>query len=140
MNSNRMIAQLIMPVRKDPESHRKALEAVAYYDALGFDVFNPHDMPKIINGLSVVNEAKVQAGCLYHLAFADLAVILPGWESSEGCINEITFATAHGIPLYFYKSNIRVFFNTNTQVEIESQAPGDIITPEVMYGRKEVRS
>lgn len=132
--------QLILPVRKDNGSADKAAEAEKYYSARGFDVFNPLDMPKILSDLATPTEPRIQAACLYHLAFTDLAVVMPGWATSEGCINEIAFATTHGIPLYFYKSNIRVFFDANIIVKIESQAPGDIITPDVLYDGKEAES
>ena len=135
----KIIVQLILPVRGDERSVEKAKAAKAYYEKRGFEVVDPHVIAAAVtdeNGAE--NEAKTQAFCKYQLADADLAVLLPGWENSEGCQNEIIFATAHGIPLYFHKSNIRVFFNTYQRVEIESQRPGDIITPEVMCNEKEV--
>lgn len=132
--------QVILPVRNDPRSRKKAIEAKKYYEARGFKVITPFDIASSVEDIEGHHhEGKIQASCLYFLSDADLAVILPVWEYSQGCINEIIFATTHGIPLYFYRSNIRVFFNTKASVEIESQRPGELIDASTILNQKEVR-
>lgn len=138
--SKRLTLQLILPVRKDDQSEVKAMAAEDYYRKKGFHVNNPHRIAREVNNSTgYVHEGRVQAMCLHYLADADLVIIMPGWEYSDGSVMEIAFATEHGIPLYYHKSNMQVFFNTRTEVFEESQVPGDILTPDTILNGKEVK-
>lgn len=131
--TKKLTLQLILPVREDLYSREKAKKAQAFYEAMGFGVNNPHEIAEITTKTNgYFNEAKVQVNCLGLLSEADLAVVLPGWKNSEGCTTEIIFATKHGIPLYLYKSNIRVYFNSHEEAILASKAPeaGKIIIPD----------
>lgn len=142
MNSNRMIVQLIMPVRKDPESFLKARKAVEYYEGLGFEVYDPHEIAGNImakEGYTLRTEAKIQATCLFMLAEANLAVVFPGWKSSDGCMNEINFASSHDIPVYSHESGKRIYFYSGLDAAYQHIADHDTIENMITNG-KEVES
>ena len=41
-------------------------------------------------------------GDLEFLQYADILVVIPGWERSHGTLAEIEFAKARGIPIQYW--------------------------------------
>lgn len=126
----KQILQLIIPVRNDNDSDSKAKEAKKYYEELGFEVWDPHEIANNIQAeeaYTLRTEAKIQSTCLFMLAEADLAVVMPGWKTSEGCRNEIHFASRHDIPLYLHSNGKRSYFYTNVEATYEHIVDNDTI-------------
>lgn len=43
--------------------------------------------------------------CFAHLRRTDLVVMLPGWQQSHGACREHGFATALGLPIYYWPAD-----------------------------------
>lgn len=69
---------------------------------LGVAIICPHLNTAHFSCTNVPDEVWLQ-GDLELLSRSDFAVVLPGWEDSEGSKAEIRFAEEHGIPLFYHE-------------------------------------
>jgi len=69
----------------------------------GYAVFCPH--ANYGHGLGDVDYQAVMNMCFAHLLTADLVVMMPGWEKSTGACQEIGFATAKNMPVFYWPND-----------------------------------
>ena len=77
----------------------KARKVAKKYWALGYTVFCPHMNSALMDGCAP--DEVFLKGDLELLQYADVLVVIPGWERSTGTLAEIEFAKARGIPIVF---------------------------------------
>ncbi len=77
----------------------KARKIAKKYWALGYTVFCPHLNSALMDGTAP--EEVFMRGDLEFLQYADILVVIPGWEWSTGTLGEIEFAKAKGIPVIY---------------------------------------
>jgi nucleoside 2-deoxyribosyltransferase len=77
----------------------KARKIAKKYWALGYTVFCPHLNSALMDGTAP--EEVFMRGDLEFLQYADILVVIPGWERSTGTLGEIEFAKAKGIPIIY---------------------------------------
>ena len=77
----------------------KARKIAKKYWALGYTVFCPHLNSALMDGCAP--DEVFLKGDLEFLQYADVLVVIPGWERSTGTLAEIEFAKARGIPIRY---------------------------------------
>ena len=82
-----------------------AEEAAAHFLRLGYAVFYPHlyDYLVVNRGL-FLDYSEWMEKCLYWLDRCDFAVFLPGWEKSEGAVQEYRRSVELGKVIIFWDS------------------------------------
>ena len=65
---------------------------------MGYACICPHKNTALLDG-ACPDETWLK-GDLVLLARCDFVVLAPGWENSQGTLDEISFAKDHGIPVY----------------------------------------
>ena len=78
----------------------KARKAAKKYWRKGYAVFCPHLNSALMDG--VAPDEVFLRGDLEFLQYADILVVIPGWERSTGTLAEIEFAKARGIPIQYW--------------------------------------
>lgn len=77
----------------------KARKIAKKYWALGYTVFCPHLNSALMDGIAP--DEVFLKGDLEFLQYADILVVIPGWERSTGTLAEIEFAKIKGKPMVF---------------------------------------
>lgn len=77
----------------------KARKIAKKYWRKGYAVFCPHLNSALMDGIAP--EEVFLKGDLEFLQYADILVVIPGWERSTGTLGEIEFAKAKGIPIIY---------------------------------------
>jgi hypothetical protein len=77
----------------------KARRVAKKYWCKGYAVFCPHLNSALMDGVAL--DEVFLRGDLEFLKYADILVVIPGWERSTGTLAEIEFAKARGIPIVF---------------------------------------
>ncbi len=77
----------------------RARKVAKKYWRKGYAVFCPHLNSALMDGLAP--EEVFLRGDLEFLQYADILVVIPGWEQSTGTLGEMEFAKARGIPIVF---------------------------------------
>jgi hypothetical protein len=90
-------------------------EAEKIYEDAGFFVLNPHNLGNILMARSIAHERGLPTPADYlaydiHIMVmhADIIVLLPGWEDSYGCCQELTAAVAKNmrIRLFMHETDL----------------------------------
>ena len=82
-----------------------AEEAAAHYLQLGCAVFCPHLYDYLVLNQGVdLSHADWMRVCLYWLDRCDIILFLPGWENSEGAVQEYRRAVELGKVIIFWDS------------------------------------
>ena len=77
----------------------KARKIAKKYWRKGYAVFCPHLNSALMDRCAP--EEVFLRGDLEFLKYADILVVIPGWERSKGTLGEIEFAKAKGIPIIY---------------------------------------
>ena len=77
----------------------KARKAAKKYWRKGYAVFCPHLNSALMDRCAP--EEVFLRGDLEFLKYADILVVIPGWERSTGTLGEIEFAKSKGIPITY---------------------------------------
>jgi len=82
-----------------------AEEAAAHFLRLGYAVFCPHLYEYlVINRSLFLEHSDWMRTCLHFVDKCDIVVFLPGWEKSEGAVQEYRRAVELGKKIVMYES------------------------------------
>ncbi len=77
----------------------KARKVAKWCWEAGYAVICPHSNSALFDGCAT-DEVFLEGG-LKLLECADIMVVLPGWEKSQGTLAELEYAKEHSIPIIF---------------------------------------
>lgn len=112
-----MIVYIAGPYRGDVDANiQRAREVAIEMWRMGYTVFCPHLNTAHFEIDCGVEDARYLQGDLEILARCDAMVLIHGWEKSSGAKDELAFARAKGILVWYWPAvPIYVTFNWQTE-------------------------
>jgi nucleoside 2-deoxyribosyltransferase len=122
------------PITGMPDQNKHAFrEAQLFYENLGFEVDNPHEIGAALLAIDITEQGTIpaekdyMASDIMFLSKCNLMAVLPGFERSLGASFEIAFASAYGIPIVeaytnnplTVKVNFNLFWTYTNQTDLE---------------------
>lgn len=85
----------------------KGQQAFITLKELGYWVYLPHNLTDYVESVIPIPQYKHYIGYdLWILSRCDLMFLIPGYEKSNGCSEEITFALKYNIPIFNLDGNL----------------------------------